>query len=198
MFVKICGLRDEESVAAALEAGADAIGFVIAPSVRQVSVAQAARLAESVRGKAWCIAVTRQPPVTVVDEIFDAFAPDLLQTDQGDVSSLPPRAQERVLPVYREHELIPDRLPACLLFEGSQSGVGQTANWTLAKKLAARTRLLLAGGLNAQNIHEAVQQVQPWGVDVSSGVESSPGQKTPKKIHEFVKAARAAFGEFSE
>ncbi len=198
MFVKVCGLRDEESVAAALEAGADALGFVFASSVRQVSVAHAARLAEPARGKAWCVAVTRQPPAATVDEILDVFSPDLLQTDQHDMSSLPRRAHERVLPVFRENEPIPDRLPDCLLFEGAQSGTGRTANWLLARTLSTRTRLLLAGGLNVQNVHDAIRQVRPWGVDVSSGVESSPGLKSAQKIHEFVKAARAAFGELSE
>jgi phosphoribosylanthranilate isomerase len=198
MFIKICGLCDEESVAAALEAGVDAIGFVFAPSLRQLSVARAARLAEPVRGRAWCVAVTRQPVAAEVDEILDVFAPDLLQTDQCGLHSLPRRAQDRALPVYRENEPVPDRLPDCLLFEGAQSGVGQTANWTLARDLAARTRLLLAGGLNVNNVDEAIRQVRPWGVDTSSGVESSLGQKSPQKIHEFVKAARAAFGEFSE
>jgi phosphoribosylanthranilate isomerase len=198
VFVKICGLNHEEAVAAALEAGADALGFVLAPSVRKVTAAQAVRLAEPARGKAWCVAVTRQPMDAEVDEILDVFAPDLLQTDQFDLPSLPKRAHERLLPVYRENEAVPDRLPACILFEGAQSGTGRTANWTLARTLATRTRLLLAGGLDAKNVHEAVRQVRPWGVDVSSGVESSPGRKSPQKIHEFVKAARAAFGEFSE
>jgi phosphoribosylanthranilate isomerase len=198
VFVKVCGLRDEESVAAALEAGADAIGFVFAPSVRQISVADAARLIEPARGKAWCIAVTRQPTAAMVDEILEVFSPDLLQTDQSDLSSLSPRAQERALPVFRENEIIPDRLPDRLLFEGAQSGTGRTANWRLARTLSARTQLLLAGGLNAQNVSDAIRQVRPWGVDVSSGVESSPGLKSSQKIHEFVKAARAAFGELSE
>ncbi|MFM7395582.1 MAG: phosphoribosylanthranilate isomerase [Gammaproteobacteria bacterium] len=198
MFVKICGLSSAEAVAAAVEAGADAVGFVIAPSTRQVSVHTAARLAEPARGKAWCIAVTRHPNASQVEEILDVFAPDLLQTDQNDLAALPERARDRMLAVYRENEQIPEKLPPCILFEGAQSGVGQTANWALAQTLALRTRLLLAGGLDVQNVAAAIRRVRPWGVDVSSGVESAPGIKSPQKIHEFVKAANAAFGELSE
>lgn len=198
MFVKICGLTDDEAVAAALEAGADAIGFVFAPSVRRVTAEAASRLAETARGRAWCIAVTRQPDAAQLQDILDMFAPDLLQTDQSDLKTLPPQALDRVLPVYRENELIPEHLPACLLFEGAQSGAGQPADWTLASALAPRTRLLLAGGLDAQNVYDAIKRVRPWGVDVSSGVESAPGRKSPRRIYEFVKAARVAFEELSE
>jgi phosphoribosylanthranilate isomerase len=89
-------------------------------------------------------------------------------------------------------------VPACLLFEGVQSGAGQPADWALAGALAPRTRLLLAGGLDAQNVYDAIKRVRPWGVDVSSGVESAPGRKSPRRIYEFVKAARVAFEELSE
>lgn len=198
MFVKICGLTDDEAVAAALEAGADAVGFVFAPSVRRVTVEAATRLAEPARGRAWCIAVTRQPEAAQLQDILAIFAPDLLQTDQRDLKTLPPQALDRVLPVYRENEEIPERVPACLLFEGVQSGAGQPADWTLAGALAPRTRLLLAGGLDAQNVYDAIKRVRPWGVDVSSGVESAPGRKSPRRIYEFVKAARVAFEELSE
>jgi len=198
MFVKICGLSSAEAVAAALEAGADALGFVITPSVRQVSARTAARLAEPARGRAWCIAVTRHPDSSQVEEILDVFAPDLLQTDREDLASLPSRALDRVLPVYRENTAMLEKLPPCILFEGAQSGVGQTANWTLAQTLALRSRLLLAGGLDAQNVSDAIRRVRPWGVDVSTGVESSPGIKSPKKMYDFVKVANTAFGELSE
>lgn len=198
MFVKICGLNHEEAVAAALEAGADALGFVLAPSVRRVSAQEAARLAEPARGRAWCVAVTQHPLSGEAQQILDVFAPDLLQTDHADASNLPTRALDRLLPVYRENETLPAHLPDCLVFEGARSGVGKAVDWDLARSLASRTRVLLAGGLDPDNVGEAIQRVRPWGVDVSSGVESSPGRKCPKRIQEFVKAARAAFGEWSE
>ena len=80
-----------------------------------------------------------------------------------------------------------------LLFEGPVSGTGQASDWQEAAALATRTALVLAGGLHAGNVGEAIARVRPFGVDVSSGVEAAPGQKSPQKIFDFVKAARAAF-----
>jgi len=192
MFVKVCGLTSAEGVAAALEAGVDAVGFVFAPSVRRVTPAAAAALAAPARGRALCVAVTLHPTPDEVEGILDVFAPDLLQTDLADAETLSPRARARLLPVLREGGMQPVPLPARVLYEGAVSGAGRTADWTRAHAVARRTEVLLAGGLNPDNVGEAIRTVRPWGVDVSSGVESSPGVKSPAKISGFVAAARAA------
>jgi phosphoribosylanthranilate isomerase len=192
MFVKICGLTTPEGVAAALAAGADAVGFVFAPSVRRVTPAAAAALAAPVRGRALCIAVTLHPTSAEVEEILDVFAPDLLQTDLADAAALSPRACARLLPVLREGGALPEPLPPRVLYEGAVSGTGRTADWAGAHEVARRAEVLLAGGLNPDNVAEAIRVVGPWGVDVSSGVESAPGVKSPSRILQFVAAARAA------
>ena len=192
MFVKICGLTTPEGVAAALDAGADAIGFVFAPSVRRVTPAAAAALAAPARGRALCVAVTLHPAAAEVEEILDVFAPDLLQTDLEDAAGLSSRARMRLLPVLREGGGLPVPLPVRVLYEGAVSGSGRTADWTRAHAVARRTEVLLAGGLNPDNVAEAIRTVRPWGVDVSSGVESAPGVKSPTKISAFLAAARAA------
>lgn len=192
MFVKICGLTTPEGVAAALEAGADALGFVFAPSVRRVTPSAAAALAAPVRGRALCVAVTLHPAAGEVEEILDVFSPDLLQTDFADAQALSARARARLLPVLREGVALPVPLPTRVLYEGAVSGAGRTADWAGAHAVARRTEVLLAGGLNPDNVAEAIRIVRPWGVDVSSGVESAPGVKSSAKISQFVAAARAA------
>lgn len=192
MFVKICGLTTPEGVAAALDAGADALGFVFAPSVRRVAPAAAAALAAPARGRAMCVAVTLHPTADEVETILDVFAPDLLQTDLADAAALSPRARARLLPVLREGAALPGPLPARVLYEGAVSGTGRTADWALAHAVARQTEVLLAGGLNPDNVAEAIRTVRPWGVDVSSGVESAPGVKSSSKISAFVAAVRAA------
>lgn len=88
--------------------------------------------------------------------------------------------------------MLPVPPPARVLYEGAVSGAGRTADWTRAHAVARRTDVLLAGGLSPDNVGEAIRTVRPWGVDVSSGVESSPGVKSPAKISSFIAAARAA------
>ncbi len=92
-------------------------------------------------------------------------------------------------------QILTDTTVARLLFEGPVSGSGETADWECAGELATRTELVLAGGLRTTNVAAAIDRVRPYGVDVSSGVESQPGVKSPREILEFVKAARAAFLE---
>jgi phosphoribosylanthranilate isomerase len=89
-FVKICGMTDARSVQAALEAGADAIGFVFAPSVRQVTPQEAAKLALPARGRALCVAVTQHPVEAKLQSIFELFKPDVLQTDAEDLAGIKP------------------------------------------------------------------------------------------------------------
>lgn len=192
LWIKICGLTTEEGVAAAVAAGADAVGFVFAPSKRRVTAQRAAELARNVPAAVTRVAVMLHPAQSLVDEVWKVFRPDVLQTDAEDLAHLAIPAGLSLIPVVREGTIVPVPLPQRLLFEGRVSGVGETADWNKAAQLAAQARLILAGGLNPANVAAAVAAVRPYGVDVSSGVESRPGIKDAVRIQEFVRAARAA------
>jgi len=197
LWVKICGLTTRDAVEAAVAAGADAVGFVFAPSKRQVTAALATQLAQGVPRRILRVAVMLHPTQSELDDVWSEFRPDVLQTDVGDLQTLRVPMGLRVMPVVRGGGgvgLKPDLQPkhSRLLFEGPVSGVGSTSDWSAAAQLARTTQLVLAGGLNATNIADAIAAVRPFGVDVSSGVEASPGIKDPARIHEFVQRARAA------
>jgi phosphoribosylanthranilate isomerase len=171
MWIKICGMTSPAAVEAALEAQVDAIGFVFASSPRELTPAVAATLARPARGRVRCVAVMQHPTQAAVDEVLRIFAPDLLQSDAGDFARLQlPAALDR-LAVVREGAALPVPLPARMVFEGPASGRGKVSDWSIAA---------------------AIAQVHPFGVDVSSGVEDSPGVKSPAAIARFVAAARAA------
>jgi phosphoribosylanthranilate isomerase len=193
MWIKICGMTTREAVDAAIAAGANAIGFVFAPSKRQVLTAQALKLTVAVPSHVARVAVMQHPAQSLVDEVLSTFKPDILQTDYEDVATLRIPSTQQVLPVVRAGRDMPESLPVRLLFEGPVSGTGETADWQRAAALSKQTQLILAGGLHAANVGEAIAMVRPFGVDVSSGVESAPGVKDVKKIAEFVHNARASF-----
>jgi phosphoribosylanthranilate isomerase len=192
-WVKICGITSAAALGAAVDAGVDAVGFVFfADSPRNLSVAQAAALAAGVPRGVLKVAVTRRPAQALIDSIVAGLAPDLLQTDAEDLGRLRLPASLRPLPVLRPGRTEPSPLPPRCLLDATQSGAGERTDWTLARSLAPRTQLILAGGLNAANVAAAIGHVRPFGVDVSSGVESAPGVKDAAMIHEFVAAVRAA------
>lgn len=195
VWIKICGMTTPEAVAASLEAGVDAIGFVFAQSVRQVTPATAVALAASARGRVLCTAVTRHPTQQAIDEIVTVFKPDLLQTDAGDLLTLHVPTQLPLLPVYRQRPadspVRDPQGPARILFEGAASGSGRPCDWRAASELARHTELILAGGLSEANVAAAIEEVHPFGVDVSSGVEERPGIKSQAAIARFVSAARS-------
>ena len=192
MWIKICGMTTPDAVAAALDARVDAIGFVFAKSVRQVSPEAALRLAAPARGRVRCVAVTRHPQQQDIDEILRVFNPDVLQTDSADLPLLRLPSELELLPVIRGAPDESNRLPPRLLFEGPSSGTGVTCDWTAARRVARRTEVVLAGGLSPANVAAAIAEVQPFGVDVSTGVEVRPGVKSPAGIQNFVTAARDA------
>jgi phosphoribosylanthranilate isomerase len=192
LWVKVCGLTSPDAVAAALDAGVDAVGFVFAESKRKVTAQRAAELARDVPKHIVRVAVMLHPSQQQLDEVWSVFRPDVLQTDIDDLPALQIPAGLQVTPVIRAGRELPNPLPARLLFEGPVSGTGETTDWTAAAKLAARTQLILAGGLKPANVAAAIAVARPFGVDVSSGVEAQPGIKDPAKIHEFVRNARAA------
>jgi phosphoribosylanthranilate isomerase len=192
MWVKVCGMTTVEAVRTAVAAGVDAVGFVFAPSKRQVSAAQAAALAREVPAHVQRIAVMLHPAQSLVDEVLSVFKPDVLQTDWQDFAGLTLPALLPRLPVLRAGRPLPPVMPARFLFEGPQSGTGEMADWSQAAQVAVQGQLILAGGLSPANVQAAVTAVRPFGVDVSSGVEAAPGVKDPHKIIEFVRAARSA------
>jgi phosphoribosylanthranilate isomerase len=192
MWIKVCGMTTPDAVHAALDAQVDAIGFVFAESKRRVSPERAIELAHPARGRVLCIAVTKHPTQSEVDEILRVFKPDVFQTDWQDLQTLRLPRGLTVLPVLRAGGGEPAPLPARVLFEGPVSGTGVPTDWPSAHAMARRTEVILAGGLSPANVATAIAEVQPFGVDVSSGVESTPGIKSPQKIASFVSAVRAA------
>ena len=118
-------------------------------------------------------------------------------SDAQDFVGLALPAGVSALPVVRDAAQLPPG-GVRILFEGPRSGMGQVADWDAARRLAERRELVLAGGLNPDNVAEAIAEVRPYGVDVSSGVESAPGRKSPARIADFVTRARAAFARLDE
>jgi len=192
LFIKLCGMTTPEAVATALACEVDAIGFVFAESVRRVSTQLASELAAPARRRVPCVAVTRHPSREDVAAILREFKPDILQTDLEDIDQLDLPHSLAVLPVMRAGPAPACALPRRVLFEGPVSGSGQTTDWQQAAELARRADVILAGGLNPSNVGDAIRRVRPFGVDVSSGVEASPGIKSIQKMEQFVAAARTA------
>jgi phosphoribosylanthranilate isomerase len=192
MFVKICGMNSAEAIEAAVGAGVDALGFVFAESPRQVTPERAKELCASVPANILRIAVMRHPHKEHWERVIEIFEPNWLQTDADDFRWIKLPKTCTALPVYRDSNAPADSdLPDRLLFEGTHSGSGRVADWDEANGLAHVAEVILAGGLTADNVAEAVRFVRPWGVDVSSGVERAPGEKDPEKIKEFVARVRA-------
>lgn len=191
-LVKICGMTDAAAVRAAVDAGADAIGFVFfARSPRNVTPALAAELAAAVPDGIRKVAVTLHPDPGLWARVQETLRPDVLQTDLEDFATLNVDPGIEKWPVLREGSL-PEQLPETLVYESAKSGSGTTVDWNVAAELAAERRVILAGGLSAGNVAEAIDTVRPWGVDVSSAVEATRGVKDPVLVEAFVTAARAA------
>ena len=191
-FIKVCGMTTPEAVSMALDCEVDAIGFVFANSVRRVSTQRASELAAPARHRVACVAVTRHPSREEVATILREFKPDILQTDLDDIDRLDLPQTLSVLPVMRAGPAPACALPRRVLFEGPVSGSGRTTDWDAAAELAQRLEMILAGGLNPDNVAAAIRHVRPFGVDVSSGVEDQPGIKNTQMIEQFVAAARMA------
>lgn len=195
IFVKICGLSTPRAVAAAITAGADAVGFVFADSPRQVTPKRARELCNDLSPVIVRVAVMRHPSAAYWRAVAEEFEPDWLQTEAGDYNGLDVPERFGRLPVYRDvPALDPATIPAgeTVLFEAADSGQGERADWQRAAELAPGRQLVLAGGLTPGNVGEAIATVRPWGVDVSSGVESRRGVKDVARIAAFIDAVRAA------
>ena len=196
LWIKICGVTSVDAIAAAAEAGANAVGFVFyEPSPRYLALERAVDLQTRVPRGLERVAVFLHPAREFVRDVIAAMRPDWVQTDLEDLVAIGLPATQRVLPVIRSGgaaQQAPGELPARVLLESARSGHGERADWSEARRLSRRCEVVLAGGLDVRSVAAAVEDVRPFGVDVSSGVESSRGVKDPQLIREFVAAARAA------
>ncbi|MER8776896.1 phosphoribosylanthranilate isomerase [Mesorhizobium sp. M0977] len=209
--IKICGLKIDKALAAALAGGASHVGFnFFAKSPRYVEPVEAGRLREAARGKTKAVAVTVDASDAFLDEIVEKMQPDMLQLHGAET---PDRVAEvkaryglpvmKALPVSEAADLervkpfvgIADRF----LFDakppkGSElpGGNGLAFDWRILAGLDAGVDYMLSGGLNAGNIGDALRLANPPGIDLSSGVESAPGVKEPALIEQFFRAVGAA------
>jgi phosphoribosylanthranilate isomerase len=206
--IKICGITDPITAVAASDAGVDAVGFVFhTPSPRNLEPDTAADLARHVSPLVTRVAVFCRPGSREIIEVASWFHPHVIQVEPtADVVAAIPDGVA-VLPVFHEGPHLEDEVaavvgrtgaaPTIVLEAAGTGGRGRTPDWDRAAKLAKSTNLVLAGGLSPDNAADAIRTVRPWGVDVSSGVESSSGIKDPKLIVAFVAAVREAEREMS-
>lgn len=194
MFVKVCGLRTANDVAAAVESGADAIGFVFTESPRRVGAALARALAEEIPDEVLTVGVFKDIAPSAAAELAAESGVRAVQLHGGY-----PREAFTHFPglrLIRATALTPDTDVAVgaygedmLLLDSPVAGSGE--RWDLADLRPPSGDWLLAGGLTPDNVATAIAEARPWGVDVSSGVESSRGVKDPALIRAFVAAAKA-------
>jgi phosphoribosylanthranilate isomerase len=216
MIVKICGIQTLEIALASIEAGADMLGFnFYPPSARYITPEKCAELVSDLRphlarrashaAQITTVGVFVNEEPLRVQEILDTCDLDLAQLcgDESpeDLAALDGKAFKAVRPSSLAEadahlqKFGRSQAPALLVdahIKGAYGGTGETGDWAIAQHVAAQAPVLLAGGLHPGNVAAAVRVVNPWGVDVASGVESSPGVKDPAKISAFISAARKA------
>jgi phosphoribosylanthranilate isomerase len=199
VFVKICGTTSEEDALLAVAMGADAVGFIFAPSPRQVS----AGLVRDI--------VRRLPPEVLTVGVFRDAAPDQVVRTVNAIGLK--AAQLHGRETAAQSRYVAERVPFLIrafgagdpairkakshgtevvMLDAPSPGSGQVFDWKLCEGVPDDCRLVLAGGLSPDNVGEAIHKVHPWGVDVVSGVEAEPGRKDPRALRAFVEAAKGA------
>lgn len=198
--MKICGTTTEDDALLAVAMGADAVGFVFAPSPRQVSMDRVRDIVRRMPADVLSVGVFRNELPTRVVEITAKARLGAAQLHGHESPEDTAWVAERVpvtvkaFPAGHEGlEHLADYGADVVMLDSRQPGSGEVFDWSLAEGAPlAGHRLLLAGGLDAHNVAAAIQRVRPWGVDVATGVESRPGRKDPARLRAFLNAAKAA------
>ncbi len=198
MFVKICGITHEDDALLAVAMGADAVGFVFAPSPRQMAIGAARDIARRLHPEVITVGVFRDAaPQRVVDVVFQAGLraaqlsghespedvafiaqkiPLVIKVFQANSAALADASDYRADAIYVD---MPAQLPERIF------------DWRLAERVPSGTRLMIGGAIDAENVASAIARVRPWGVDASATVETA-GRKDPRKVRAFIQAAKAA------
>jgi phosphoribosylanthranilate isomerase len=198
-FVKICGTTSEADALLAVAMGADAVGFVFAPSPRQVAAQLVRDIVRRLPSEVMTVGVFRDAaPERVVNVVNSAglSAAQLHGRETGEQTKWVRQRVPVVLKAFTGGDpaiaQAGDYGADMVLIDSASPGSGKVFDWSLAEDLPAGQRLVLAGGLTPDNVAEAMARVRPFGVDVVSGVESEPGHKDPRLVRAFISAAKAA------
>jgi phosphoribosylanthranilate isomerase len=196
-FIKICGVTNEADALLAVGLGADAVGVIFAPSPRQVSLATAGDIVRRLPVETMTVGVFRDEAPTRVVEIANQLGFRGVQLHGHEPLS-------EVLYISERVPLVIKALPATnpdiarftdsgadlLLVDGPNPGSGELFDWRLAEGVANADRLIVSGGLDAENVQAAIEKLHPFGVDVATGVEMAPGVKDPRRLKAFITAVR--------
>jgi phosphoribosylanthranilate isomerase len=211
LSVKICGLSTRDTLDAALTAGADMVGFVFFPrSPRRIGLDVARDLGRQAKGRAIKVALSVDADDALLDNSIDALQPQILQLHGNEsIARIRDIKQKFGLPVMKAIAIetaadlatLPGYAAICdrILFDAKPpkdatrpGGLGASFDWNLLSNVDLKIPFMVSGGLNAENVAEAVRVTRAGGVDVSSGVESAPGIKDPEMIRAFIRATRAS------
>jgi phosphoribosylanthranilate isomerase len=199
MFVKICGITSEADALLAVAFGADALGFIFAPSPRQMTPSAVADIVKRLPREVLTVGVFRDESRQRTVEVANSVGLGAVQLHGREAPDDARWVRERVpctIKAFAAGEAAIGRFADFgadyLLIDGSNPGSGAVFDWRLAEGVADPTRMFVSGGLTAANVADAIAYLHPFGVDVATGVESSPGQKDPQKLRDFVAAARRA------
>jgi len=197
VFVKICGITNHEDALLATALGADALGFVFAPSRRQVHLDEVRDIVRRLPPEVVTVGVFRNERMERVVDVASRAGLTGVQLHGREPLREVRWIRERVRFVIQAFTAGDPALRAVangpadvVLVDGPDPGSGRVFDWSLGDGAPGGVRLLLAGGLTPENVGEAIRRVRPWGVDVSTGVEARPGRKDPAKLRRFVEAAR--------
>ena len=205
MFVKVCGTTSEEDALLAVAMGADAVGFIFAPSTRQVAPRIVRDIVKRLPPEILTVGVFRDESPERVIEIVQGTGLRAAQLHGHETPEHALQVKERVPVLFKAFAAGDSAVrqaksygAAVIMVDSPTPGSGQVFDWSLAEDVPGGLRLMLAGGLGPDNVADAIHTVHPWGVDACSGLESEPGHKDPRKLRAFIANAKEAGGDDGE
>ena len=202
MFVKICGITSEDDALLAVAMGADAVGFIFAPSVRQIAPLKVYDITRRLPPEILTVGVFRNELPARVVEVAHKAGVKAVQLHGRETPAQTKEVAGHFRWVIKAFGAGDENLPRAdqygtdiVLLDAPDPGSGKVFDWNLAGDAPDSLRLILAGGLTPENVAVAIAEVEPWGVDVATGVEKEPGKKDPLAVKRFIENARAAATE---
>ncbi|MEP1125190.1 MAG: phosphoribosylanthranilate isomerase [Ilumatobacter sp.] len=202
MFVKICGITNEDDALLAVAMGADAVGFIFAPSQRQIAPQKVYDITRRLPPEILTVGVFRNEVPSRVIEIADRAGVKAVQLHGRETPEQTKQVAARFRWVIKAFAAGDDELPVAdqygtdmILMDAPDPGSGKVFDWNLAGDAPSQMKLILAGGLTPDNVAGAIKEVEPWGVDVATGVEKEPGRKDPIALMRFIENAKEAAPE---